>query len=79
MLSARLAVSGSAVRQRHRTALTSAVGAMDAAQGLLATDGESALVARELHAAMFAMNSIIGQVGVEDLLDEIFASFCLGK
>ena len=42
-------------------------------------DDDGALVAMELNTALHAMNSIIGRVGVEDLLDEIFASFCLGK
>jgi tRNA U34 5-carboxymethylaminomethyl modifying GTPase MnmE/TrmE len=26
-----------------------------------------------------ALESMVGSVGVEDLLDEIFANFCLGK
>ena len=29
--------------------------------------------------AVMSLDSLIGTVGVEDILDEIFASFCLGK
>lgn len=79
VLDARVAITQSAVRQRHRIAMQAATGYMDAAEQLIQIDGESELIAMELHAALHAMNSIIGRVGVEDLLDEIFASFCLGK
>ncbi|WP_308916276.1 tRNA uridine-5-carboxymethylaminomethyl(34) synthesis GTPase MnmE [Jannaschia sp. LMIT008] len=43
----------------------------------LATDGE--LAAYHLRTAMNALSSILGEVGVEDLLFEIFSSFCIGK
>ena len=79
VLGSRVAITRSAVRQRHRIAMESSTLYMKAAQELIATDGESELIAMELHAATHAMNAIIGRVGVEDLLDEIFASFCLGK
>lgn len=79
VLGGRVAITQSAVRQRHRIAMQSATGYMSAAQELIQFEGESELIAMELHAAIHAMNSIIGRVGVEDLLDEIFASFCLGK
>ena len=75
----RVALTQSAVRQRHRLAMEAAVGYIAAAQDLMDSDGDSELVAMELNTALQAMNSIIGRVGVEDLLDEIFASFCLGK
>jgi len=32
-----------------------------------------------LRSAVMALDSLIGRVDVEDLLDEIFASFCIGK
>jgi tRNA modification GTPase len=37
------------------------------------------LAAEELRAAVRALESLVGRVDVEDILDEIFASFCLGK
>ena len=37
------------------------------------------LLAEGVRSAIGALDSLIGQVGVEDILDEIFSSFCLGK
>ncbi len=79
VLGDRVAFAQSAVRQRHRLAMKDAINYISQAKKLLASNGESELIAMELNTALHAMNSIIGRVGVEDLLDEIFASFCLGK
>jgi len=79
ILSTRIALTQSAVRLRHRTAMEDAMGYITAAVALMDDEDDGALVAMELNTALHAMNSIIGRVGVEDLLDEIFASFCLGK
>jgi tRNA modification GTPase len=79
VLSGRVALTQSAVRQRHRIAMEDAVRYIDAARKLIDSSSDSELVAMELNSALHAMNSIIGRVGVEDLLDEIFSSFCLGK
>ena len=79
VLSERVALTQSAVRQRHRMAMEESIGYLTDAQNLMLANEESELVALELNATLHAMNSIIGRVGVEDLLDEIFASFCLGK
>jgi tRNA modification GTPase len=35
--------------------------------------------AEELRTAIRALDSIVGHVDVENLLDEIFSSFCIGK
>jgi tRNA modification GTPase len=37
------------------------------------------LAAEALRRAIRALDSLIGRVDVEDLLDEIFSSFCIGK
>ena len=79
VLGDRVAFAQSAVRQRHRLDMKDAINYIFQAKKLLASNGESELIAMELNTALHAMNSIIGRVGVEDLLDEIFASFCLGK
>ena len=53
---------------------------LDAA--LLALDGGEAatdIAAEEVHAAVRALDSLVGRIGVETVLGEIFASFCLGK
>ena len=37
------------------------------------------LAAEDLRHAIRALESLVGRVDVENLLDEIFSSFCLGK
>jgi tRNA modification GTPase len=37
------------------------------------------IVAEELRSSIRALEALVGRIGVEDLLDEIFSSFCLGK
>ena len=35
--------------------------------------------AEEIRAATHALDSLIGRIGIENVLDEVFSSFCLGK
>ncbi|MDX6749924.1 tRNA uridine-5-carboxymethylaminomethyl(34) synthesis GTPase MnmE [Geminicoccaceae bacterium 1502E] len=67
-----------ATRERHRLALAEARGALDR---FLAGHGriELALAAEELRLAARALGRITGAVGVEEVLDRIFAGFCIGK
>ena len=37
------------------------------------------IAAEEIRAAIRALEAVVGRVDVENLLDEIFSSFCLGK
>lgn len=69
--------SGSPVltRDRHRDALMRCRGSLEGA--LKVSDLE--LIAEELRAASNALGRITGRVGVEDILDLIFAEFCIGK
>ncbi len=59
--------------------------ALDAAQrhlSTLAALGETApleLVAEELRATIAALSSLVGEVGTEEILGQIFARFCIGK
>jgi tRNA modification GTPase len=71
--------AGLAMRERHRLAMTKAVGYLDAAQVILGDDGPADLAAEELRNAIRAVDSLVGRVDVEELLGEIFASFCIGK
>ncbi len=72
--------AGSAIRERHRIAIEGALAALDAAKDELAYGTErSEIAAAELHNAIRALDSLVGRVDVEQILDEIFASFCLGK
>jgi tRNA modification GTPase len=37
------------------------------------------VIATEIRVALNALEGILGHIGVEDLLGEIFSSFCIGK
>ncbi len=72
--------AGLATRLRHLVAMQAAAGHLEQAETRLATsEAQEELLAADLRAALKALDSVIGYVDVEHLLDEIFASFCLGK
>ncbi len=72
--------AGVAIRERHRLAILSAIRALETAKTELGYGIErSELAAEELHTAIRALDSLVGRVDVEHILDEIFSSFCLGK
>ncbi|MBT4888509.1 MAG: tRNA uridine-5-carboxymethylaminomethyl(34) synthesis GTPase MnmE, partial [Rhodospirillales bacterium] len=62
-------------RLRHRESLASCVEYL--ARALTVSGSE--LWAEDLRLAMRELGSVVGQVGVEDLLDVIFSEFCIGK
>jgi len=66
-------------RQRHVDALERAFAALGRAQTRLAVDNAGELVAEELRAAQDALGEITGVFATEDLLAQIFSSFCIGK
>jgi tRNA modification GTPase len=78
-LSGRVAGAGIAVRERQRLAVEKAVRHLEAVQGGLSGGAASELVADDLRQAIAALDSLVGRVDVEHLLDVIFASFCIGK
>ena len=65
-------------RARHRTALTDAAAALERALEL-GVAGDLGLLAEEVRLAARALGRITGAFGVEDILDLIFAEFCIGK
>ena len=67
-------------RQRHIQALTTAQTALGKAIAALPRAGDMPeLIATEIRVALTALEGILGHIGVEDLLGEIFSSFCIGK
>ena len=69
-----------ATRERHRISMIKAQRFLDSGKLLIEDNLElSELASSELHQGIQTLSSLIGSVGVEDLLDEIFSSFCLGK
>ena len=64
-------------RARHRRRLQDVLAAVQAAQGRLSSAPE--LAGEDLRRAADALARITGEIGVEDVLGEVFASFCIGK
>ena len=80
ILSTRTAQAGVATRERHRVAMERASAGLAKAQEVLGQGSDQYdIAAEELRSAIRALESLVGHVDVENLLDEIFASFCLGK
>lgn len=66
-------------RARHREALSAAQSSLARFMAVSTNGGELALLAEELRLAARAVGRITGAVGVEDVLDRIFSTFCIGK
>ncbi|PQA88187.1 tRNA uridine-5-carboxymethylaminomethyl(34) synthesis GTPase MnmE [Hyphococcus luteus] len=64
-------------RARHAAAVEEALGALSRAEANIETAPE--LAAEDARLAARALGKITGAVGVEDVLGEIFSSFCIGK
>lgn len=80
ILSQCAAGAGVLVRDRHRQAIKDAISALDLVLGsLYARTGDLELVAEDLHRARRALERLLGRIDIEDLLGEIFSSFCIGK
>lgn len=79
-LEEKAASAGVMTRERHRVAMIHAVEAMESARDQIQRQGSAAeLVAADLGRAARSLNVLVGRLDVENLLDEIFASFCIGK
>lgn len=80
VLAGKAASAGIMTHERHRVAMIRAVEAMESARHQVeGADGAAELVAIDLRRAARALDVLVGRVDTEDLLDEIFASFCIGK
>lgn len=79
-LGQRVGSAGLLIRERQRIALEKAVRCLGAARsGIVAGGGQAELTAAELRSAMAALEALVGRIDVENLLGEIFSSFCIGK
>jgi tRNA modification GTPase len=68
-----------AINARHAHSLGEARFALNAAREKLADGAAPELLAADLRAALNAFGEIIGKVDNERMLDQLFASFCIGK
>ena len=64
-------------RVRHRLRLTEALAAVTAGRAALAVAPEMA--GEDLRRAADALARVTGAIGVEDILGEVFSTFCIGK
>ncbi|CAM3883003.1 tRNA uridine-5-carboxymethylaminomethyl(34) synthesis GTPase MnmE [Vreelandella rituensis] len=66
-------------RRRHLDALDRAATALENGAGQLEGFGAGELLAEDLRDAQQALGEITGEFSADDLLGEIFGSFCIGK
>ena len=79
-LEVRAASAGLLIRERQRIAMVRAVAGLESAEARLGyAMVMPELVAADLREAMRALEMMVGRIDVENLLDEIFSSFCIGK
>jgi tRNA modification GTPase len=64
-------------RERQRLALEDAARHLERAMG--AHGGHEELRAEDVRLAVRALDQTIGRVDVEDVLDRLFSTFCIGK
>jgi tRNA modification GTPase len=64
-------------RERHRRRLTEALSAVEA--GRAALDRAPEMAGDDLRRAAEALARVTGAIGVEDVLGEVFSTFCIGK
>lgn len=66
-------------RQRHIDALKRVAGHLERGSRVMQETGAGELLAEELRLAQAALGEITGEMLPDDLLGEIFSSFCIGK
>ena len=66
-------------RARHRGALERALAEVEAFHSARGSGVDAAAAATHLRAAVGALDDLIGVVTPDDVLDRVFASFCVGK
>ncbi len=66
-------------RARHRDALERALGEVEAFHAARESGVDAAAAATHLRAAVGALDDLIGVVTPDDVLDRVFATFCIGK
>ncbi|MGA1615016.1 MAG: tRNA uridine-5-carboxymethylaminomethyl(34) synthesis GTPase MnmE, partial [Lutimaribacter sp.] len=72
--------AGLATRARHRQAMDRAVADLQAAISTVRIGPDMHdLAAENLRNAIRTLETLVGRIDVETVLDEIFSSFCLGK
>ncbi|WP_299372382.1 tRNA uridine-5-carboxymethylaminomethyl(34) synthesis GTPase MnmE [uncultured Tateyamaria sp.] len=72
--------AGLVAHERHRVAMQAATRALAQAYQFVGLGSEHYdISAEEIRTAIRSLEAVVGRIDVENLLDEIFSSFCLGK
>ncbi len=66
-------------RARHREKITAGLGALLAARANLIDGMGAELAAEDLRMTLRHLGSIVGHIGVEEILGAVFSEFCIGK
>ncbi|HVD33857.1 MAG TPA: tRNA uridine-5-carboxymethylaminomethyl(34) synthesis GTPase MnmE [Gemmatimonadales bacterium] len=66
-------------RERHRTTLSRALIALGGAVPHLGSGGDAVLAAHHVRQAADALEEMLGFIDIEEVLDRVFGSFCVGK
>ncbi|MCU4182692.1 tRNA uridine-5-carboxymethylaminomethyl(34) synthesis GTPase MnmE [Bosea sp. BH3] len=64
-------------RERHRAAVADAIVALERA--VRADHDQGELLAEDMRLAVVALERLVGRIDVEDVLDQLFSGFCIGK
>jgi len=67
------------VRQRHKAGIDRAIVLLEAVQSAIDRCEPVEIAADQLNEATLVLGALVGIVGVEDILDVVFGSFCIGK
>ena len=79
-LSSSAAAGGTLVSNiRHYQALMDAQIALDRVEDGLASDLATDLVAQDIREALYHLGSIVGEINTDEVLENIFGKFCIGK
>ena len=68
-----------AINARHQACLKRAMLSLEAAENTLVSGAGAEFISMDLREAMDAIGEIAGRIDTEELLGEIFSSFCIGK
>jgi tRNA modification GTPase len=79
-LKERYSAVGCLSRDRHKLAGQLGIQHLSVVLELVSTDQfEPDIAAEEIRSAIIALQRLVGSIDVEDVLDDIFSSFCIGK
>ncbi len=76
----RAAHSSTATRQRHKDAMNTALISLNKSLSEISFGPDRAeFAAEELHNSIRTLDGLVGRINIENVLGEIFSSFCIGK